>query len=281
MTKAETLSCFAVNTYSYTMQEDVRTTVRRLSGLGVREFELQMYPGHLWPAQIDKRARVELKAMLEDDGVSVSTLNMPNIDLNIAAATVEMRQMSMGVLRGVVQLAADIGAEGVVIGSGKANPLMPMPRPWLMDHFYTALQELVPLAESVGTEIYVENMPFAFLPRIDELLNALDNFGNPHIGVVYDVANGHFVKEDVGAALRASAKRLKIVHVSDTNQTVYRHDAVGMGTLDFTPIPGILREIGFARRPVLEIIAADADSDIEHSARELVAMGWGNHPNVA
>lgn len=281
MAKSETLSCFAVNTYSYTMQEDVRVTLKRLSSRGVREFELQMYPGHLWPAHIGKQERIEFKAMLAGEGLTISTLNMPNIDLNIAAATEEMRQMSLGVLRGVVQLAADIGAQGVVIGPGKANPLMPMPKPALIDLFFAALRVLVPLAENAGTSIYVENMPFAFLPAIDELLEALDLFGDPRLGVVYDVANGHFSKEDIASALRACAGRLRVVHVSDTSQVIYRHDAVGIGTLDFAPIPAVLKEIGFERRPVLEIIATDPDASIEHSAGRLVDLGWGNRPSAA
>ena len=276
MAKNETLSPFAVNTYSYTMLENVRMTLQRLSSRGVREFELQMYPGHIWPAQMEKGERVELKAMLAGEGLNVCTLNMPNIDLNIAAATEEMREMSLGILGRVVQLAADIGAEGVVIGPGKANPLMPMPKPRLVDHFLSALRVLVPLATNMGTSIYVENMPFAFLPGIEELLETLDQFGDPHIGVVYDVANGHFIKEDVASALRACARRLKVVHVSDTNQVNYRHDPVGLGTLDFASVPPILKEIGFARRPVLEIIAAEPDISIEASAAKLADMGWRN-----
>jgi len=30
------------------------------------------------------------------------------------------------------------------------------------------------------------------------------------------------------------------VHLSDTNQKVYRHDPVGLGTVDFAPIPAVL-----------------------------------------
>ena len=65
--------------------------------------------------------------------------------------------------------------------------------------------ELLPIAEAACTSIFVENMPFAFLPGVQELLNALDSYGDGSIGVVYDVANSHFVKEDVASALRAWA----------------------------------------------------------------------------
>ena len=118
-------------------------------------------------------------------------------------------------------------------------------------------------------------MPFAFLPGIDALMQALDKYGNDRIGVVYDVANGHFVNEDIGAALERCRSRVKIVHVSDTNQKVYKHDAVGLGTVDFKPIPGYLARIGYTQRPILEIIAPNADREIDDSTAKLVAMGWG------
>jgi sugar phosphate isomerase/epimerase len=143
-----------------------------------------------------------------------------------------------------------------------------------MDHFFNALDALVPLADGVGTGIFIENMPFAFLPGADELLDALACYGNGAIGVVYDVANGHFVGEDVGAALRACAPRLRAIHLSDTDRTTYRHAAIGEGTVSFHPLPALLAEIGFERRPILEIITADPDEAIEGSARRLLEMGF-------
>ncbi|MCC7079952.1 MAG: TIM barrel protein [Burkholderiales bacterium] len=274
MTSNSPAACFAVDTYSYTLQCPVRACLKRLADRGFREFELQMYPGHLWPTQIDQRGRRDMRAFLAGEGLSVTTLNMPNIDLNITAATAEMRGMTLGVLRRIVELAGDLGAEGVVIGPGKANPLLAMPRDQLMELFYRALGELVPVAQNEGVAIFVENMPFAFLSGMHELLSALDAYGHRGIGVVYDVANGHFVKEDVASALTACAPRLRAIHLSDTDQVIYRHAPIGLGTVDFSALPGILAQVGFARRPILEIITPEPDEAIERSARRLVELGF-------
>ncbi len=270
-------SPFAANTYSYTLDYTAADCVKRLAVRGFREFELMMYPGHLWPAHTDKAQRRQLRDFMEGSGLRVRTLNMPNVDLNIAAATSEMRQMTLGILRGVVDLAGDLGADGVVIGTGKANPLFPMARQRMVEHFYGALDELVPLAQDKGTAIFVENMPFGFLPRIDEMLEAIEQYGDPRIGVVYDVANGHFMKEDPCEGLRACASRLRVVHLSDTGQSVYKHDAVGLGTVDFRPLPGVLADIGFQGKPVLEIIDQKPDEAIAASVRALAGLGWGEN----
>lgn len=267
-------SGFAANTYSYTLYSPVRECLQGLGKRGFREFELMMYPGHLWPAHAGPKDRRELRDFMAGNGLSVMTINMPNIDLNIAAATVEMRQMTLDVLQAVVVLAGDLGAEGVVIGPGKANPLLAMPRGQLLEHFHRALGLLVPLAADTGTAIYVENMPFAFLPRAAELMEAVEQFGDKRVGVVYDVANGHFVGENVCGALKLCAPRLRVVHLSDTHRTVYRHDAIGLGSVDFRPIPATLNAIGFKRRPVLEIIDPDPDVAIQRSARALEDAGW-------
>ena len=278
MTSPSCNAGFAVDTYSYTLRWPAHECLRHLAQRGFREFELQMYPGHLWPAHIDKPARREFKDFLAANGLIVTTLNMPNIDLNIAAATDEMREMTLRILRQVVELAGDLGAEGVIIGPGKANPLLPMPYDQLLEHFYRGLDELLPLAEAACTSIFVENMPFAFLPSVRELLDALEAYGDSSIGVVYDVANGHFVKEDIPSALRACASRLRAIHLSDTDQTVYRHATVGLGTVDFRVLPPVLDDIGFTRRPILEIIAQDPDDAIERSARDLHSLGVGRTP---
>jgi hypothetical protein len=42
----------------------------------------------------------------------------------------------------------------------------------------------------------------------------------------------------------------------------------------------VLAEIGFAKRPILEIISTNADRDIDDSVARLVKLDWG-HQHVA
>lgn len=267
-------SGFGVNTYSYTLGWSVQDCVGHLSTRGFRRFELMMYPGHLWPEDIDLPARRELRQRMADTGLTVTTLNMPNIDVNIAAANPRMRAASLALLHEIVLLAGDLGAGGVVIAPGKTNPLMPMPQAQAMDHFHAALDHLVPLAAEVGTSICVENMPFAFLPKAQELVDAIEEHGDARVGVIYDVANGHFVGEDIAIALKTCASRLREVHLSDTDTRLYRHSAVGLGTVDFAALPEALAAVGFQRPPLLEIIDEHPDEAIERSVHELHRLGW-------
>ncbi len=265
---------FACNTYSYTMSHPAADCLAHLADLGFSEFELMMYPGHLWPPEADAAQLSALRGLVAARNLRIVTLNMPNVDMNIAGASPEMRSHTLGLLRRIVALAGELGAEGVVLGPGKANPLFPAPAEQLEGYFFAALDELLPLARKGGTALWIENMPFAFLPGIDALLQSVERYGSDDLGIVYDVANGHFMGEAPVEALRRCAKRLKLVHLSDTRRDLYRHDPIGAGDVPFEGIPQVLAELGHARRPVLEIISRDADRDLLMSSDRLAAMGF-------
>jgi sugar phosphate isomerase/epimerase len=247
--------CFGCNTYSYIRSEPAHRCVARLADLGFRKFELMVHPGHLWPPGPNAEGLIDLRQILSARGLEVVTLNMPNIDINIAAATPEMRAYSLAMLIGTIRLASEIGVRGIVIGPGKANPLFPTDAAELVPHFFAALDALCPLAKSADTALWVENMPFAYLPAIDELMNVLDCYGNDDVGIVYDVANAHFISEDIRAGLVRCGKRLSLVHLSDTGRQKYRHDPVGHGSVPFHDIPAMLRDVGYCESPMLEIIS--------------------------
>jgi sugar phosphate isomerase/epimerase len=235
-----------------------------------------MYPGHAWPAAWDAARRRDFRSFLDRHGLRVVTLNQPNIDINLAGATPEMRAYSIGIVRSILQLAGELGVPGVVVGPGKVNPLFPAPRPRLIELFHRALDALAPVAKSAGTRILMENMPFAFLPDADGLLDAVESYGDPDIGILYDIANAAFIREDFPPALRRIGARLKLVHLSDTGPEIYRHDPIGLGTIDFAEVRRNLAAIGWTDWPCLEIIAPGDQPTpaMIDSVHKLQALGW-------
>jgi len=270
-TQAEDFGC---NTYSYIRSEPAHRCIARLADFGFRKFELMVHPGHLWPPSPAADGLADLRRIVSARGLEIVTLNMPNIDINIAAAAPAMREYSLAMLTGIVRLASEIGARGIVVGPGKANPLFPAADAELTPHFFAALDALCPLARSGGTALWVENMPFAYLPGIDAVISVLDRYGNDDIGIVYDVANAHFINEDIRAGLVRCGKRLRLVHLSDTGRQQYRHDTIGQGSVPFRDIPAMLRDVDYRELPMLEIISRNADKDILDSVERLAALGF-------
>ncbi len=265
---------FAINTYSYTFDMSAEACLAHLADRGYRAFEIMLYPGHLWPSELDAAARKSIRTLVESRDLRIITLNMPNVDLNIAGATQEMRDYSIGVLSRGAELAGDIGAENMIMGPGKPNPLFPAPKERLSGYFFSALDTILPIAEKAGVSILGENMTVAYAPDADSLMEELARYGNDDIGVCYDIANGHFIGENPVDGLRRVKDRLKLVHISDTNQKVYKHDPVGYGDVPFAEIPPVLKEIGYQEMPMLEVIFAADDPDPVDSAQKLIDMGW-------
>jgi sugar phosphate isomerase/epimerase len=265
---------FGCNTYSYTLSHAADACLAHLADQGFNEIELMMVPGHCWPAELSPGARAALRHLADDLGLKITTLNMPNIDMNVAGLSAEMRTYTLELLKRILELAKDLEVPGVVIGPGKANPLFAAPKERLIGYFFKALDELLPLLKGSGTALWVENMPFAFLPGIADLMAVLDRYGNPNIGIVWDAANSHFVGEDLPASLSACASRLKLVHLSDTGQQLYRHDPIGKGTVPFAALPAALAQVNYRRRTMLEIISASPDCDILASADRLRSLGF-------
>lgn len=187
---------FGVNTYSYIFSGSAAETV---------------FPGHLWPAELDATALRGLRNLCEAR-LRLVSVNMPNVDMNIGAAAGEMRTYTLDLLVQFVRCAGELGAGGIIVGPGKYNPLFPMPRDRMISHFYRALDTLAPLARQVGTRLLIENMPFAFLPDAESLMDVVDGYGDDSVRVIYDVANAHFIGESPTDGLRRVRDRVSLVH---------------------------------------------------------------------
>ena len=269
-------SGFGVNTYSYIFNGSAADTVARLADQGYGGVELMFFPGHLWPAELDASSRRALRDLCEQR-LRLVSVNMPNVDMNIAAAAEEMRAYTLDLLVQFVRCAGELGAGGIVVGPGKANPLFPMPRERMISHFYRALDVLAPLARQLGVRLLIENMPFAFLPDAEALMNVIDGYGDAGIRVIYDVANAHFIGEAPTEGLRRVRDRLGLVHFSDTTRQSYKHDPLGQGDVPLAGLASTMQEIGYTELPMLEVISLEPDPDIAESCRRLREAGFGGN----
>lgn len=268
------VSSFGCNTYAYMMAESAGTTMARLADIGFLEFELMVHPGHIWPAEYSADKRRALRGLIETRGLQLTALNLPNIDINIASTVPEMRRYTTDLLAETVRLAGELGARGVIMSPGKASPLFPASENELTGYFFVALDRLAPIAAQCGTALWLENVPTTWIPTIAGLTASLDCYGNDAVRIIYDIANAHFIAEDFAEGLKMCRARLELVHLSDTGRTLFRHDAVGLGTVPFAQVPAALAAVGYTRRPMLEIISRDADRDVIASAEKLAAMGF-------
>lgn len=234
-----------------------------------------MFPGHIWPASATTAKRKALASFVQAHDLRLTTLNRPNIDLNIGAAVPEVREYSIATIERTIMLAADVGAEGVIIGPGKPNPLLPASTDVMRSRFFEACDRFTRLGDRLGVQILLENMPVGFVCAAGDLVKLLDEYGAEQIGVVYDVANGAYIGEDFAPAVRALGPRFKFIHLSDTPKHSCRHDRIaGEGIVKFEEIGHALAKLEHDEPLIIEIISEQPDEDIASSILNLKACGW-------
>lgn len=263
-----------VNTYSYTFSHTALDAMLHLADLGYRAFEILVTPPHLWVPDLDPRQRREIPRRLADRGLRIVSLNFPLLDNNLVSPTPEVRRYSVGVYRGLIELAGDWGVPYLVVIPGRVSAFFPAPADWLMRWFSEGVRELAAAAAAAGVQLLIENVSVAYLPRTPDVLAALERIGDPSIGVIYDVANAVFSGEDPRQGLRLAKDRLRLVHLSDTPTTVWRHDPVGRGVVDFPAVAETLQAIGYAGPSMFEIVSRTPDRDLVDSHRRLCGWGW-------
>lgn len=263
-----------INTYGYIWSIPALDCVRRLARLGYRQFEFLLQPPHLPLDDFGPAVRRELRSALQDIGAYKTAINLPSLDHNLASPFPRARAVSVTMFEDTIDLAADIGAETVVVVPGRMSPLFPPSVEDRTGWVGEGVSKLLPRAEDRGIGLAIENVPFAAFPDASTLEQFVRGFTSPAIGVCYDAANAHFIGESPADGIKQLADLLRIVHLSDTGRDAWRHDPIGTGTVPFAEVAQALGAIGFEGACTLEIIDRDPDAAILRSHRALVPFGF-------
>jgi len=257
---------FGGSTFSFMWREPALGALRKLRALGLNDFDVILAPGHCWPGEASAR---ELAAALRAEDIRIESTNLPAIDINLASCIPEVRAQGVALYTQALELSADLGGRAVVVVPGRVSSLFPPPQQASEGWLRESLERLLVVAERLGQTLYIESHPQTPIPTVEAIERFLATLPHPRLKVAYDVANAEFVAEDQPAALRRLAPRLGQVHLSDGTRTRWRHDRVGLGTVDFSRILRTLKEIGFAGVSVLEIISTAPLDDFSASIKAL------------
>lgn len=256
-------------TFSFMWGSTALEAMRRLSSIGLREFDVILAPGHLWADELDAGARRELRGAIERDGLAVESLNMPALDFNLGSCLAEVRRQGIGCYVDALRLSAELGGRGVVVVPGRVSGLL-APRladtiGWLGD----SVAALLSVADQTGQDLLLETHPQTAIPTAESMAAFVESIGRPRLRVAYDVANAEFIGEDQVGAIRRLSSLLGQVHLSDARKGSWKHDPAGLGTVRFDAVRQVLDEIAFDGLAVVEVISGSALADTEATLRRL------------
>jgi L-ribulose-5-phosphate 3-epimerase len=266
-----------VNTMSFMWCSSAREALQALAREGYQRFEIMAQPPHLDP-WMDRAQLTELAHFLRDNDLTVETINLPSLDQNLASASPQMREYSVRLYERLIGVAHALGAKAIITVTGRVNPLIAPPRDALEGWFGDSFAQVLEFAVRGGIELWLENIPIGVYPRADQLIAFAERIGSASVGICYDIANAHFIREDPVAGLEQLRSRLKIVHLSDTKHDAWRHDPVGQGSCDFAAFGRKLQEIEYTGTSMLEIVGEPPVEQIVGSHRKLVELGWAPCP---
>ena len=269
----------AASTFPFLYSHEGLTAMKHLHDLGYNIYELMIFPPHCWPRELSVDQRKDYMSWLDGEGVTISSFCYPLLDNNPNGVDKLMRKYTLDRYREAIDFAAELSCPYVVAIPGPVNSLINPPHQWMLDWFVDGMKKLVDHSKGTGVELLLENVPFTFLPTVQDMIDTAALIG-PEIGINYDACNGAFIKEDPAVAIRLLGDKLKNVHISDSGYEEFVHTRLGTGIVEPAPIAEALNDIGYTGATVLEIITdalqpgADPDGDIMVSHQILADAGW-------
>jgi len=229
------------------------TALADLADHGFTSFELTTAPPHIHSPGLNRSERVGLAKRLDRFGLRAVSTNPTFCDINLVSTNSDFRKLSEDQIIHELELAADLGAETVVVIPGRLHSLAPAPADRLRHDLAESLTRLLNRADAVGVTIALENSPYGYLRTSTELVEVADEIDHPRLGIVYDVANALAIEDPV-EGVATVAHRLVLTHLSDTRRDRWTHTSPGRGEVDFSAFAEALSKIEFTGHNVYELI---------------------------
>lgn len=258
-------------TYGYLYRTTLEASFDSIAKAGYRLVEISAVGPHVPASAFEWSERRQLGRLLKERGLTCVALNPP--ELNLISPNQEVRDVALRQYRRCIGLAHDLGARLVVVIPGRRSPLIPMPSPDASELALLQLSRLVIDAREYGVSLALETVPYGFAETTKDLLALVHAIDDEVVGVTLDVAN-IFGREDVQAAVSATAGVLMMAHVSDTWRQRWAHTSLGRGDVDHRQFLSALRQHQFGGPCVYELVdGEDPEPRIGHDLATF--KSWG------
>ena len=164
--------------------------------------------------------------------------------LSLAAEDADVRRRTVAHLIDVVNTTAELGAR--MIAGPLYAPVGYRPGRRTADEWQRVVdgyRALAPALASNGVTIAIEPLnrfETHFLNTAADAVRLCDEIADPNVGILFDTFHANIEEKDVAAALRASARHLKHVHLSENDR-----GTPGTGHVPWREVFAALREIGY------------------------------------
>jgi protein FrlC len=240
-------SSFPVWVPSYSLEE----TAKRIARAGYDAMEIGCAAPHAFPAHLSAACRKELRKIINDEGIIVSSL-LPapggGPGNNPASLLPEERAAAIAHYKEVVDLAHDLGAERVLYVAGwrsygvKTSDALA----WTL----AAVTEIGKHAAQKGVTICIEptSADSNLIDTAGQALKLRDDCGLANVKVMFDTFHALYRNEVSSDYVCEMAPHLAHVHFADIDRR-----PPGQGVIDWVGVMQALKDINFQGYCTMEI----------------------------
>jgi sugar phosphate isomerase/epimerase len=227
-------------------------------GLEVAPFTLSEEPHRLSAAR-----RAEVRRAAADAGIAITGLHyllLAPEGLSITSADAAQRARTVDVMRGLCELAADLGGTVLVHGSPSQRVLESGSETEGRKRGAESFAAVANAAEKAGVIYCIEPLArqdTAFVNTLADAAEIVRAIGSPHVRTMIDCsAAARTEAEDIPAAIKRwlPTGLIAHVHLNDPNRR-----GPGEGTLKFAPILAALRQAGYTGNAAIEPFVYEPD----------------------
>ena len=240
-------SSFPVWVPAYTIEE----TIERIARIGYDGIEIGAAAPHAYPAHLSKGRRKEIKKLLDDNNLPVSSM-LPapggGPGFNVASPLPEERAGAIEQYKEVIELCSDLGGPTVMYIAGWQIYGTSRAQAW--DWSRAALNEIAKTARDRGVTIVIEPTPTDsnLVESYDDAIELMEEVATPNVKLMFDTQHAYYRNEVPTDYVFRMGKNLRHVHLSE-----FGRGAPGTGPGDFVGLVAALREIGYDGYLAMEI----------------------------
>ncbi len=234
-------------------------SVEKIAQLGFRGVEIMCDRPHLYPPDFGAEELVRLKAVLQARDLKVTNLN--SFTLFAVGDTYlpswiepekERRDIRIRHTLECLKVADRLGCSSISVPPG--GPPNGFPRPEAIALFHRGLEQVMPLAESLGVKVLVEPEPQLLIENSLQFGSFMKDVASASVGLNFDMGHFYCVGEDPAAAFEKLFPWVGHVHVEDIAATrIHRHLIAGEGALPFLNIFKTMSRLGYQGDISLEL----------------------------
>jgi sugar phosphate isomerase/epimerase len=240
----------------YCLGEPFNRMVKRLGTMNTRYIEILDDGTH----ELDKKRVTMLKEAAKSYNLEYS-LHAPFADINIASPSKAILAASMKRLKQSMAYANAMDAKlwvfhpGAKTGIGQFYP----GGDWKQNN--QSIQELCVLAEELGLNIALENLPakyYFFMSKAEDFTRFYRETNLP-VGIVMDLGHAN-LEEQIQPFFNMLTDKIVHIHASDNDGIEDLHLGIGRGKIDYNWFAQTLHKIGYDKSVIIESITNVPDS---------------------